>query len=140
MSAPESRTPHTPGPKETPGIWVIDAVGIMPESYKITRWWWKMWRGKQHKTTRLETVEATAERITDCLLACEGLANPSAVGELVAALRMNWEHTDDSGRVFYCNCPRFSVLSDDCRRDKDKDHATSCQAGRAALSRVGGGK
>lgn len=57
-----------------------------------------------------------------------------ALVECVEALRLNWTHTDDSGRTFYCNCPRFSRLSDDCSKDRDEDHATGCREARHALS------
>ena len=59
-----------------------------------------------------------------------------AAPELLEALILNWEHTDDAGRTFYCNCPRFKRLSDDSRDDPDKLHATGCREARAAIAKA----
>jgi hypothetical protein len=55
---------------------------------------------------------------------------------LVEALRANWEHTDDAGRKFFCNCPAFGALADDCRGDRDERHSTACNMAREALKKA----
>jgi len=60
-----------------------------------------------------------------------------AAPQMVEALRLNLEHTDESGRPFYCLCPRYDTLKYDSRRDHDDDHATGCHDARAALRAAG---
>ncbi len=92
-------------------------------------------------------VPVAAEPVDDC--GCQLERTPSglhmcscplheAAPDLLYALRLNWEHTDDNGLVFYCNCPRYDRLSHDCRKDPDHLHSTSCQVGRAALAKATG--
>jgi hypothetical protein len=70
----------------------------------------------------------------------EHLANTkllAAAPDMAEALRANWEHTDDAGRKFYCNCPAYGTLTDDCRGDRDERHSTACNMARAALEKAG---
>lgn len=57
---------------------------------------------------------------------------------LLAALKANWQHTDDKGQIFYCNCPvnsrLFGQLMTDCSRDADERHCSACQQARAAIA------
>jgi hypothetical protein len=61
----------------------------------------------------------------------------AASPELLYAALLNWEHTDDNGVKFYCNCPAFKRLSDDCRQDVV--HTTACLEMQAAIAKAKGG-
>ena len=62
----------------------------------------------------------------------------ATIRNLLAALELNWKHTDDSGRVFWCNCPHFRVLADNAEPDDDNNHSTGCADARVAICKARG--
>jgi len=59
------------------------------------------------------------------------------VAELEAVLRLSWEHTDDKGKLFLCNCPRMPKLFADASVDPHSWHSTACVEARVALAGKG---
>lgn len=107
--------------KHTPGSWRI----AKPGAAKVP-------------TTIPIVYDAKGNAIAHVLGGLDAAHLIAAAPEMLEALKLNFEHSDLEGRVFYCNCPRYERLSIDCRNDDSKKHSTACAEARAAIAKAEG--
>jgi hypothetical protein len=62
----------------------------------------------------------------------------AAAPDMLKALLLNFEHRDNSGQKFLCNCPRLSGMFGDASEADYIEHATACADGRAAIEKARG--
>lgn len=102
---------------------------------------WRIARVQQTGQRNIETSDGTVIAVSLEGLDGNAEANARLIAEAPAmaeALRLNWEHTDDAGKVFYCNCVRYASIFEDSNQDDDEKHSTACAEARAVLTRIEG--